>query len=463
MGLLEGIFAFVWYDTHTDTLRYARDSFGVKPLYKYEDARFLILSSEIQGILGSGLVGKDIDDSQIYHYLAYRYAEPTQTFFKGIEPVEPCPKKTLPAQHSEALPALASALMKQTVGDVPFGIFLSGGVDSTLLLALLQRQGHTNLPAFTIAHPAKEASFGTSDAHFARLAAKQYGADLHTLEVDSSALEALPAFIDRIDQPIADGAYWLTEMLSAEARKSVKFVFSGAGADELFSGYNRHKAYHFYQRYYGLLMLGYPFLKVLGKVLPTGFAHPYRQYFRLIKKFGQDLSLSPEKTWQNFIRLSALPAPPVGKGMTGILHDQLYYLQHDVLALTDRASMLHALEVRVPYLDAEVVNYAQNIPLAYQLKHGKKWILKKILSDLGGKVYTTRRKEGFGVPIGAWLRAPVGKVYVDILQNPKSILSHYLPARYIQTLVKQHLSYQTDATAELWALLVLEMWLQRQT
>ena len=228
-----GIFAFVWYDTHTQTLLYARDSMGVKPLYKYEDSHYLILSSEIRGILATGLVEKRLADTQIYHYLAYRYAEPDKTFFQSITPVKPIQRTMnalhLPTErHSGLADILTQAVVSETVGDVPFGLFLSGGVDSTLLLAILHEQGYTNLPAFTIANTATESNFGTADFHFSTLAAKQFKANLHTIEVDSTLLKDLPAFIKTIDQPIADVAYWLTQLLAGEAHKTVKFVLSGA-------------------------------------------------------------------------------------------------------------------------------------------------------------------------------------------------------------------------------------------
>lgn len=461
---LHGIFALVWYDTYTQTLIYARDSEGVKPLYKYENEQYLILSSEIRGILASGLVGKVLQKSQIYHYLAYRYAEPTQTFFQDIYPVLPAPKPVLPAPASLSS-ALTDALSEQILADVPFGIFLSGGVDSTLLLALLQKMGHQNLPAFTIANTAKERDMGTDDFHFARLAAKQFGANLHVIEIDANLLKDLPAFVQSADQPIADGAYWLTQILAKEARKSVKFVLSGAGADELFAGYNRHQAYHFYTKYYPALMLAYPFLKGASWLLPTGYAHFYLKTFKLLKKFGADMTFSKQTTWDNFIKLrtgkqyvhssikSDLPFSP-------LLHDQQNYLQNDILALTDKASMWHELEIRVPYLAPQVVGYAQDLSLPYKLKYGKKWILKQLLTDLGGKVYTQRRKEGFGMPIGKWLREPVGKDFIELLQRPDSALSEYLPTSHIQGIVKQHLAQREDYSTELWALLFLELWLK---
>jgi len=463
---LQGMFAFVWYDTMTQTLCYARDSAGVKPLYKFENDDYLILSSEIKGIFASGLVSKKLHVPSVHHYLAYRYAMPESTFFEAITPVSPLP--CLPAPLGMAGKGLEEHLSNvvhaQTMGDVPFGIFLSGGVDSTLLLAMLQEQGHTQLPAFTIANTQQERAFGTDDFHFSKLAATQYQAQLHTVEVQATLLRDLPAFVQTLNQPIADVAYWLTQILAKEARKTVKFVFSGAGADELFAGYNRHQAIQYYQQYYGAMMLAYPFLKIGAQLLPTGFAHPLKKTFRLLKKFANDISISKEKTWDNFIRLTqhkthqnhtqTFPFNP-------LLDDQQQYLQHDVLALNDHAGMHHELEIRVPYLDNVLLQYANSLSLSYKLQHGKKWLLKRLLEARAGKVYTQRRKEGFGIPVGKWLREKEGQPYIALLLDKKNYLQDYMPYKNIEHLVKKHIAQQQDYSSVLWAMLLLEMWLQQ--
>jgi asparagine synthase (glutamine-hydrolysing) len=466
--LLNGIYAYIWYDTQEKRLQIARDTFGVKPLYKYEDDNYLILSSEIRGILATGLVGKVLDEAQIYHYLTYRYAEPDKTFFKDIVPWK-IYHGTFAHHHSNfpppqpSPPPLSSALARQTVADVPFGLFLSGGVDSTLLLAILYEMGYENLPAFTIANKETEKNFGTEDFYYAQLASQQYKAKLNVLEIDSTILKDLPAFVQTVDQPIGDGAYWLTQMLSKEARKQVKFVLSGAGADELFAGYNRHQAFYYYEKYYALFCLAYPFLKIGGKILPTGFAHPFRKQFRLLKKFADSLHYTKDKTWENFIRLCAFPTHSdikSGRQDYGLWHDQEYYLQNDILPLTDRAGMQHELEIRVPYLDNEIVKYANSLSWEYRLKKGKKWLLKEQLEARAGKVYTQRRKEGFGMPIGKWLRETVGKDFIAVLQSKDCILKNYIDTNWLHNLMKQHLAQKQDYSSELWAILLLEMWLQ---
>ncbi|HEX8529832.1 MAG TPA: asparagine synthase (glutamine-hydrolyzing), partial [Cytophagales bacterium] len=266
LSQLDGMYALAFYDCHTETLLLARDPWGMKPLFYAENDKYLVVSSEIRGVLASGLVAKEPELSQVAHYLRFKFAQRPGTFYRGVRELEPgttcvsSPGKELsvagmrpdesPAEafsaptRKDVLPRLTQALTETVArhlqADVPAGLLLSGGVDSALLLALAREAGVTDLPVFTVAYGGEDEAHATRDHHFARQAARQYGAAYHEVPVGRQLLESFWEWLPTLDQPVGDGAAWLTWLLAQEAKKHVKVVLSGAGADELFGGYHRH-------------------------------------------------------------------------------------------------------------------------------------------------------------------------------------------------------------------------------
>ena len=498
---LNGMFAFAFYDAQDEKFLLARDKDGMKPLFYYEDEHFYIVSSEISGILASGLVKNTLNTREISHYLQYKYASPPATFFEHIfefqpgscltfSPVTPpevelYTKQTTPSplkvelsdtfqmlDHAETL--LSDALLRHLIADVPCGLFLSGGVDSTLLLALIHKLGAPPVDTFTIVTEGTEKSFGTSDVKYARLAVKQYGNIHYEIPINADILNHVEDFVRFLDQPVADSASLLTFLLSREAKKKVGVVLSGAGADELFGGYNRHFAYYHYLKNYAFYTKAKPVIQGITQYLPTGFHHPFRSYFRLLKKFGQNLGNTPQKTFLNFVRSSFfsshgltphISSPVFSENFIddhlsfALHHDLTNYLVSDVLALSDRMSMAHSLEMRMPYLDDEVVQFANLLPAIYKLGKGQKWILKALLSRLGGKIYT-HRKEGFGLPFGAWLHDP--RAYRKIssyFEDDQLPVYQHVSYQKTQLLLEQHRNKREDHSVLLWSLLTLSAWL----
>jgi asparagine synthase (glutamine-hydrolysing) len=372
---------------------------------------------------------------------------------------------------------LLEAVKRHIPAEVPAGIFLSGGVDSTLLLALANEAGIQHTPVFAVANAAKDRSFGTRDYHFARLAAGQYKATYHELVISSAMLKEFSAFISHIDQPVGDGAAWLTFLLSQEAKLHVSVILSGAGADELFAGYNRHWAYFQYLKRYTGLMNVLPMLKKTARLVPAGRKVPFRKSFRLLQKMILQASPSPEQTFINFTahlnlgkdtgKNTSIPASLDEEAIEDYLRqaltfDQQHYLSADILTITDRMTMQHSLEARLPYLDAEVVQAAAALPASFLLKHGKKWLLKEILTKRSGEVYVKRPKEGFGMPFGQWLKDTTGRPFIQLLKNPGHILYQTFPYHQMEHLLQAHISGKMDYSSELWTLVVLAAWLQQE-
>ncbi len=498
LSSLNGMFAFVWIDLHQHTLFAARDAWHIKPLYYFENEQYLILSSEIKGILASGLVQKEINESQITPYLLNRFAESPQTFFKGIYQITAPSKWDLNSAQKTSLPitspqhsthtqtinpqqliiateeALSKAIRQQLSAKVPVGLFLSGGVDSTLLLALLQEMGYAHFPAFTLSNAPQDSAFGTQDRHFARQAAKQYGADLQVLTVEESCLEAVGEWIKQLDQPIADPAAYLTYLLSHEARKTVKVVFSGAGADELFAGYHRHGAFQHYLKNKTAWLLAKNTLRPLLNLIPESGKVQHNEILRQIKKFFDNLAVNPQDTFVNFTQLVwkfGLKEKPLFSTQSAKInttedllrfalhYDQQHFLAQDVLALTDHASMQHGLEVRVPYLDAAVSEVLAHVSATQIFGKDKKWLLKALLNKKGGQPYTQRRKEGFGFPFGHWLRKPAYHHITAALLQKEQLVYTYLDFEYAKTKIHAHQEGKIDFSTEIWALWILNTWL----
>lgn len=501
---LEGMFALVFFDMENNELLAARDRFGQKPLYFAETDEVFIISSEVKAITNSGLVKKELNEGQLLHYLSYKHAAKPQTFFRNIYELEEghygifannrwqtktfvpgfstpgttvLPPEEIVAQTSELL---QRSVLRQLQADAPVGLFLSGGIDSTLLLALLAEAGHTNFPAFSVANQASERSFGSDDYYYSRLAAQQYGARHVVFDIDDSILNNFGQLIEAMDQPIADGATLLTDFLSRQTHHTAKVALSGAGADELFGGYNRHRAFYQYLRNKPLLMFAKPFLRALAPALPTGFAHPLRKNFRLMRKMATKIKSEPDHTFRLFTAMDAELCHALKPGLKkpyqrpealpgkknewlnwALQHDQHEYLISDILALTDQTSMRHSLEVRLPYLDNALQQFISSLRPDLLFKYGQKWILKELLSQHEGTEYLRRAKEGFGMPLGLWLRKPANSWLLEPLRNRRSLLFNYLDFDAVQQLLFRHQKAKQDFSVEIWALITLAFWLEK--
>jgi asparagine synthase (glutamine-hydrolysing) len=501
LSQMNGMFALAFYDRQEKLLWLARDRFGIKPLFYCETPDYFVVSSEIKGILRSGLIAKELNVSQLAHYLYYKHAAKPQTFYRHIQELKEgnalyyaggksnlvaftttkhaIVKADNPAQlvhYTERL--LTDSVVKHLTADVPVGLFLSGGIDSTLLLALLHRAGHRHFPAFTIAHETTTGTFGTEDARFARKAAQKYEANHTVFPIDDSLLTETDAFVQGMDQPIADSAALLTAYLARQVKPHIKVALSGAGADELFGGYNRHRAFYKYLQNQQKAFFFKQVAKPLMPLMPTGFGHPLRKKFLLWHKLAHKIQKSPRQTFLNFTamdhRLHQLLLQPAPDEATPLLpltgstdwlgwclrHDQHQYLVSDVLAITDQAAMQHSLEVRTPYLENHLAMFLTGISPEVLFRHGQKWILKDLLAQHHGKEFIGRSKEGFGMPLGRWLRKLPNQWFLAELQQADHIIFTYIDYTGTQILLQKHLRGQHDFSTELWALIVLAKWLQ---
>ena len=468
---LEGMFAFVFVDAVTKKITMARDRHGIKPLYYYEDDNYLIVSSEIKSIHATGLIDKKPNTAQIYNYLRFRHAAKPYTMYEGIMQLQEQERlvyrdgKTQLSQWKveNTIPSdikteesLVRSIWQCMSGDANVGLMLSGGVDSTLLLAIMKEIQAEPVPCYSITTK-RDAFYGTSDSEYAHKAATRFGGEFLPLELDRSCFDRLPEFVAAMDQPIGDGAHFLTWLLSEYASKKTRVLLNGAGADELFAGYNRHTAFAKYIHYFHTNGTLRSALKTSQKLFPS----PAKQ------KFIRSISANAAETFINMTASNLqFPQPAtaehewVGDLLNqALLYDKQHFLIDDVLALTDHATMQHSIEARVPYLDNNLCTLLGNMTSDHKTKEGPKWILKYLLETRNGKEISQRKKEGFGVQFGAWMLERTS--FFDDLLNANNPIYAYLPFAQVYDMVEAQKTTKVDHKVDLWSLRILSEWLKQ--
>jgi asparagine synthase (glutamine-hydrolysing) len=495
---LEGMFAFIFWNKKEEKLIVARDRSGMKPLYVAHYENYLLFSSEIKAIHASGLVPIAWNKTAMQSYLQYKYA--STPIFQYVEEISPAHVGQVIFQdmslktyryvfakqsyqeydaHSivrQVQKLLTQSVEKHLIADADIGLMLSGGVDSTLLLATLQRLGKNNFPCLSIQWQEKE--WATEDFKYAEKAATQFGGELHPVLATPQLLHQYFEHIQYIDQPIADSAYCLTNIMAKKATQmGIKVLFSGAGADEWFAGYQRHAAYYQYLKYWK--KFPWDWFKKTKPMLPDGKHHPLREKFRQMNRFMQKVENNPFQTFLNFTTLTGfssedflvnthqeLDTLPENADLNDYLsfafwHDIQHYLTQDVLSLTDKAAMQQGVEVRLPYLDVQLIAFMQTVLPEKRIYKGRKWILNYLLELYGGSLYTQRSKAGLGMPLAAWLRMPEFEYITAWHKQPHHPLFEVIRYEKALKLYAQHQNCQQDFSAEIWAISVLYHFMEK--
>ena len=469
---LQGMFAFVFVDFIKSEVISARDGLGIKPLYIHRTNKLVIFSSEIQGILASGLAPKELNEDAVLYYLSYKYAPRPATFYKEIEEVMPGSiykidaagklessvfTQKLKPVGSDINDLLIDSVIQQYSEARNTGVMLSGGVDSTLLLAILNKElGYRNIPTFTLCLKEKN-KFSTEDGSFALKAAKVFEAQHTEIGIDESSFDLIEEYIPTLGQPIADSGGFLTWLIAQKASQKSKVLLSGAGADELFAGYNRHQAFYKYLKHRDKNWFR---LLKHGKNMPS-----YSLFLRQFTKFANSINSDPSTTFNNFIQSDTFrmskdlwddlsSTPHLKKALE---HDQKNYLGADVLNITDQATMQHSIEARVPYLDNNLVQAARNLSVEKLFQSGPKWMLKEKLIKYGGQQFANRKKQGLGLPMDDWFRKNDHWFNFNLHKNK---IHQFVSQKTIQELVSRHRSGSENLTQELWRILLLHKWLK---
>jgi asparagine synthase (glutamine-hydrolysing) len=479
---LRGMFAFALWDFERQTLVLVRDRFGKKPLFLARNGDAVLFASEIKALLP--FVERQIEPAALESYFAYRYVPGTSTFFKGIEKLPPGTMAVWRAgmltveqywQPPDAEPrvpwhdgdpvlalrhALDEAVALRMVADAPFGAFLSGGLDSSTIVALMAR--HSTGPIDTFAVGFDQPGFSELDE--ADFVARHVGSRHHALTVGSDDFpEVLPLLIRARDAPVPEPSDIALYRLAMHAARTVKMVLTGEGADEILGGYPKHCAERLSATYRRIV----PGAMHRGLVLPLGDKASRRvrlalrtiglrdEPARFARWFG---ALDPEERRDLLAGPECKFTPPEVKGTTAlrrIFHfDQTSWLPDNLLERGDRVTMAASIEARMPFLDQELVALVSSLPDGKRLN---KDLLRAAAADLVPARTIQRRKVGFRAPTGAWLRGKLKPFLLDNLIGPSSRTRHYYRQATLDRIIEEHMSGRIEHEKLLWTLLSLEL------
>ena len=503
---LRGMFAFALWDSRRHRLLLARDRFGQKPLLYAETAGGLTFASEIKAILQDLAIARDVDEVALHHYLTYGYIPTPKTAFRQIRKLPPAsilvweggrisierywvlrytPKLEIGEAEAagQLLTLLREATRMRLMSEVPVGAFLSGGIDSSAVVALM---------AEAMSEPVKTFSVGFDDQSFnelpyARQVAERYATDHHEFIVTTDALAVLPELVWAYGEPYADSSALPTYYVARETRRHVTVALNGDGGDEAFAGYERYLANRLAERYEHLpSWLSEGLIAPLARRLPeaTGRKAPLRRF----KHFVLAMNATPVRRYARWITQidneakNNLYTPDFRARMANIdsltLLEQAYaaadspdfldrtqfadvtiYLPDDLLVKVDIAAMIHSIEGRSPFLDHHVAEFAARLPASYKL-HGwvGKYILKRALRNHLPKSILHRGKQGFALPIGRWFRHELRQVAYDVLLDLHTLARGIFDGEAVRTMLDEHVSGRINHRYRIWELLVLELW-----
>ena len=502
---LDGMFALALWDKRARRLCLARDRLGIKPLYVARRSGAVAFASEITALMAAGWC-EDLDLTSLHHYLSLGYIPAPGSIFVGVRKLEPGTQVTFmsgrpaterrywelrfdpetPARRDEdyveeVLAALRAAVKSHLLSDVPIGVFLSGGVDSSGLVGLMSEFATQRIQTFSVGF--EEKSF--DELALARQVAARYGTDHHEIVVRPDALRVLPALVHHFGEPFADSSAVPVYYVSELAHQSVKVVLSGEGADEVFAGYETYLAGKLAAAYRRLPhAVGGTLLPALVRRLPVSHAKVSLDY--KAKRFvaGANLPLADGHFWWKVVLSEAAQAELCVAAAhdphleTAALYraaaeragsddwlarlqaiDAHIYLPDDILTKADRMSMAHSLEARVPYLDTALVELAARLPSAVKLRRfSKKWILKRALAGHVPESILQAKKRGFNVPVASWLRGELHDMVADVLSPAALRRVGLFDPTYVQRLIGEHDSMRADHSRPLWTLLVFMNW-----
>lgn len=510
LSKLRGMFAFGVWDQRRRRLFLARDRVGKKPLFYAQFGNRFLFASELQGILADKDVPREVVPQAIDSYLAYGYVPAPHTAFKGIFKLPPAHYLTLDLKDSgfekrverywsldyqpklriseeEACETLrekmTEAVRLRMISDVPLGAFLSGGIDSSIVVGLMAKLSETRVKTFSIGF--NEAAYNETD--HARRIAERWDTDHHEFIVEPDALSILPKLVRHYGEPYADSSAIPTFYVSQMTRQHVTVALNGDGGDESFAGYERYLGNHIAERFQSApgvaLAAG-----ALGRLIPDSInpKSRTRQARRFLAVASRPM---PERyaRWLTFFHDEAKPqlyssefaarlngrrdgwlkslfdelpkAAPLNPFDAAMAVDVMSYLPYDLLVKVDITSMANSLEARSPFLDHEVMEFAAALPVEIKVRNRQlKYLLKRAFADLLPPENVNRRKMGFGVPVGQWFRGPLRELLRDALLSGQSLKRGYFREVEIRRLVDLHLESRADHSFQLWNLLMLELW-----
>jgi len=512
MPFLRGMFALASWDARTRRLLLARDRAGKKPLYWFQDSRGLYFASEIKALLTLPNCPREIDAESLDRYLTYEAVPGTQTIFKGVHRLAPASTLTwspgsdpqitsywsidwsrktslsYDAAKERLRELILDATRARLIADVPLGAFLSGGVDSSVVVAAMAACSSGPVKTFSIGFPQKE----FNETAYARRVAEQFATQHEEFIVEPNAVDVLPKLAWHYDQPFADSSSLATYYVSRMARQHVTVALNGDGGDEWFGGYDRYRALLAHATYQALTT---PAMRALAERATRWFPEGSRRESlpRRIRRFA-DAAREPlaefnlrvvthrhfeaqerQGLYSDAFAETVAPANADGfllalmqEGATelgldpveqALRADTLMYLPDVLLVKVDIASMATSLEARSPLLDTAVVEFAASLPRSWKVtSRDNKRILKEAYAGILPNDVLYRRKMGFSLPIAHWFRHELYGYVREILLDQRSVGRGYFRREAVETLIEDHRAGRRNNSSRLWSLLMLEHW-----
>ena len=499
---LNGMFAFALVDRRTGTVFLARDRMGIKPLHYAVDGDRLVFASELKGLLRDPALRRGIDPVALDEYLAYEFVPSPRSIVRGVNKLRPGHTLTwsvaegkaqvkrywapslnvdggersrdVDEECAELRAVLRESVRKELISDVPLGVFLSGGIDSSAVTAMMTQLGG-DVKSFSVGFA--ERSF--DEAPYAREVARHLGTDHHELTLEPGMLLGLiPKLPVLLDEPLVDASIIPTYLLSAFTREHVKVALGGDGGDELFAGYptlQAHRLAGYYMRAPGVLRHGVvePVVRRMP-VSRSNLSFDFRA-----KRFVAGAAYSAAERHQRWMgsfapeERAAVLSPEMrrnGDALAGefdsfdplhqvLMLDMRLYLENDMLVKLDRASMMASLEGRVPLLNNDFVAYATGLPLNMKLRGLRsKFLLKRALRGILPERILNRPKKGFGIPVAEWFRGPLKEQMLSVLSPERIAREGFFDSGAVSALISDHLAGRRDNRKQLWTLFAFEMW-----
>jgi asparagine synthase (glutamine-hydrolysing) len=500
---LEGMFAFAIWDQTKRTLFIARDRLGIKPLYYYKDARRLVFASEIKSILQDDAVPRVIDERALISYFTFGHGFAPQTVYRGIEKLLPghymqCTSRGIQIHKywdvdkveqrthisesecsEEIRTKLEHAVTSNMVSDVPVGAFLSGGIDSSAIVAYMTRASSRPLKTFSIGF---DVGGEFNELAEAELIAKKFSTEhYHRIVAGQDVENLIQKLVYHYDEPFADAANLPTYIVSALAREHVTVVLSGEGADEIFGGYRRYRAHAASNRLHRIpAMIRFQMArKLVPRHSTTRRVHKIIETLQVAeeaKRYGSWLNFFSDDDRISLVKPEVLEAAGQFDGydifreyihrqpkwdiINRIMYTDLKaWLPDTYLEKIDKAAMAVSLEGRVPFLDHKLVEYAYSLPGRLKVRgRVTKYALKKALEPVLPHSTLYRPKHGFSVPLDAWFRGELKHFASDVLFDSAPKYVDYLNPGFVRELYDAHIRHERDFGAQLWGILNFELW-----
>lgn len=522
LGRLNGMFAFALLDRRRGKLVLARDHFGIKPLYYYQDRGRFVFGSEIKAILASGIYSPEINRQGLHDYFTYLYVPTPETMFRGIRQVPPAHvleldlrtnelslhqywqprgaseangngagKASLADLKAELRSLLADSVRRQMISDVPLGVFLSGGVDSPILTGLMAQASTQPVKTFTVVFQGKNVEF-YDERDIARKVARKFSTEHHEIPVDLAEPLEMLDLVGHFDQPFGNPTFYLMYLISKHTRPEATVALCGAGGDELFAGYPRYRAMAMAR---WVRRVPKPLLGGLRRALALTRDDYRTMTLRRARQFLDGLDDDFAKQFVNWtyfltegqkrslLREVGQAENGQGRGLlpserivrrslsestledfgNRVLHaDVQTFLPDNILEYTDKMSMAVSLEVRVPYLDYRFVEHSLRIPFEHKLRGGKgKAILKEVFADLLPEENIRAPKKGFNFPLAVWMRDHFDDYFDRHMGQPQVEHEGILNWAYIQLLREQHRAGKADNSYALFSIIMFDVWYRK--